>query len=377
MTFRRFWKFRSLLFLTVPLVCAPFCPAQDSSANQSWSSTTRQGSPEGALNPTRTSESHTETGGRVVDKTAVEALGPDGRYVPYSDTEKESVRINDTTVRNVERTYGRDADGRRTLIQEKQEESRSHPGGGETVSRTVSSPDGNGGLQVVRRESEETKLVSPGVRVTNTTVMTPDVNGGLSPAVRTETRESKGGDGRVESKKSTLLSDGTGGWKLSEVRESTMKKDGELQTKDERVLRPDQDGKLGVVERIVSHDAATGAGDKRGTTETYSTNVPGVAGEDGLHLVRRETTVEKAGSGGAQNTTRQVERPSPGNVSDGLHVTSEAIDIVRPSGSGTSDTQTILATDANGQTQEVWVDMGQSTKAPVPPAETKAAPKKK
>jgi hypothetical protein len=94
-------------------------------------------------------------------------------------------------------------------------------------------------------------------------------------------------------------------------------------------------------------------------------------------LVRRETTQEKAGSGGATNTTRLVERPRPGNASDGLHVTSEAIDIVRPNGSGTSETQTILATDANGQTQEVWVDMGQSTKAPVAPADTKPAPKKK
>ena len=70
-----------------------------------------------------------------------------------------------------------DPDGHRTLIQERQEESRSLPGGEQKVSRTVSNPDANGALQVVQREQEDSKQISPAVRVTNTTVMTPDGNG--------------------------------------------------------------------------------------------------------------------------------------------------------------------------------------------------------
>jgi hypothetical protein len=124
----------ALLSLAAAVFLCPNCTAQDSSGNQSWSAT----SPDGAVNPTRTSQTHTEADGRVVDKTAVQTLGPDGRYIPYSDTEKESRRINDTTVQTIERTFGTDPDGHRTLIQERQEESRSLPGGEQKVSRTVS-----------------------------------------------------------------------------------------------------------------------------------------------------------------------------------------------------------------------------------------------
>src|SRR5579872_7536868 len=200
--------------------------AQTTSGDQSWTSTNQQGSPDGNINPTRTRASHTETSDRKSDSTSVERVGPDGSYIPYSDTEKETVRVNETTSRTIERTYGRDPDGNRTLIQERQEETRSLPGGEQQVTRTLSNPDGNGKLQVIQRESEDSKQISPGVRVTNSTLFTPDIEGRFSPAIRSEKRETTSNEGTVESRKSTLLKDGTGQWKLSEVRESTSKPDG-------------------------------------------------------------------------------------------------------------------------------------------------------
>ena len=361
MTFGRLVKSSVLISLAAALGIPRICMAQGSSGTQSWTASSQQGSPGEAVNPTRTNETHTEADGRVVDSTSVETLGPDGRYVPYSDTEKESRHINDATVRNIERTFGRDSDGHRTLIQERQEESRSLPGGEQKVTRTISNPDANGGLQVVQRELEDSKQLSPGLRVTNTTVLTPDGNGGFSAVVQTEQRETKSSDGTVESKKSTLLSDGTGGWKLSEVRENTTKQDGQVRNKDERVLRPDSTGNLAVVEHTVNKQAQTGAGERRDTTETYSTNVPGVAGDGSLQLVQRETTVRRTTSGGAQSTARQIEQPRPGDLSDGLHVTQEAIDIVRPGGSGTADqSHIILAPDSDGRLGQVWIDTGKT-----------------
>lgn len=365
------------VLLGVTVALAVTGAAQDSSGNQNWSTTSQQGSPGGAINPTRTSASHSESGGRMTDKTSVETMGPDGRYVPYTDTERESVKVNDSTVRTIERTFARDANGNRTLIQERQEDRRQLSDGEEKVRRTVSNPDSNGGLQVVQREVEDSKQISPGVRVTNTTVMTPDGSGGFAASVQSEQREAKDSDGTIDTKKSTRLADGVGGWKLSEVRESKTKQEGQVSSKDERVLRPDGNGNLAVVERTVTHDDAGSAGGKRGTTETYSTNVPGVAGNDSLQLVRRETTVQSAGFQGAQSTTRQVEQARPGAVSDGLQMTEQAIDIVRPGSSGTSETRTILTTDANGQTGQVWVDMSKSNKAPAVQTDTKAATKKK
>jgi hypothetical protein len=360
MIFGRLIKSYVLILLGIALGSPLICPAQNSSGNQSWTATSQQESSGGVGNPTRRNETHTEADGRVVDTTSVETLGPDGRYVPYSDMEKESHRINDTTIRNTERTFGRDSDGHRTLIQERQEESRTMPGGEQKVIRTVSNPDANGKLQVVQRELEDSKQGSPGVRVTNTTVLLPDGNGGFSAAVQTEQRETKSGNGTVESKKSTLLSDGTGGWKLSEVRESAIKQDGSVRSKDERVLRPDSTGNLVVVEHAINKQAQTGVGERRDTTETYSTNVPGVAGDDSLQLVKRETTIQLTTSGGAQSTVRQIEQPRAGDLSDDLHMTQENIDIVRP-GSGTAGRSHIILTpDSDGRLGQVWIDTGKT-----------------
>ena len=260
MTLTGLAKSVALFSLSTVISLSQVSLAQDNSGSQSWSSSSQQGSPDGSVNPAQTKETHTEVDGRIVDKSAVQTMGPDGRYIPYSDTEKESRRINETTVQTIERVFGTDPDGRRTLIQERREESRSFPGGEQRVSRTVSNPDANGALQVVQREQEDSKQISPTVRVTNTTVLTPDANGGFSPAVQTEQRETKNSDGTIATKKSTQLSDGTGGWKLSEVREGTSKQEnGQLVSKEERILRPDSNGNLAVVARTVSKENQAGA----------------------------------------------------------------------------------------------------------------------
>ena len=367
-----------LVSIVVALSLAPICAAQDNAGTQSWSATSQQGSPDGSVNPTRTRETHTQSDGRVADKTSTETVGPDGRYVPYTDTETESRRINDSITRTIVRTYGRDTDGRRILIQQKEEEARTLPGGAQKVTRTVSNPDGNGTLQVVRREVAESKQVNPNVRVTQKSVLTPDSDGHFSPAVLTEQRETKGSDGSVQSKTSTQLPDGNGGWTLSEVREGTTRQDGKVVSKEEQVLRPDSSGNLSVVERTVNKQVQSSTGEKSDTTETYSTNVPGEAGNGNLQLVQRETTLHRTTASGAQSTVRQTEQPRPGDFSSGLQVTQEAIDIVRPGSNGTtSESRTILAPDPDGRLNQVWVDIGSTNKPPAITVDTTAPAKKK
>lgn len=375
----KFFSFlsRSLVILTVMLFSLPESGmGQAASGDRSWNSSSQQGSPNGNINPTRTSTSHKESGDRANDRTSIQRVGPDGRYIPYSDIEKETLRVNDTTSRTIERMYGRDPDGHRTLIQERQEETRTLPGGEQKVTRTMSNPDGEGKLQVVRREQEYSKEVSPGVRVTNTTLLMPDINGGFSAAVRTEQRETRDTDGTIKSTKSTLITDSIGGWKLSEVRESTSKPEGaDVRSKEERVLRPDANGQLAVVQRTVSKEAQDSSGEKRGTVETYSTDVPGVAGDNGLQLVQRETTVQRSSSG-AQSSVRQVEKVRPGAPGEDMGLTEETIDIVRPNASGTSDqSHTILTTDSDGRLSQVLIDMGK-TGDPAVNVDTKAVPTK-
>jgi hypothetical protein len=361
MTFRRLLKSSVIFSVTLLLGLAQLCQAQNASGNQSWAASSQQEDPNGGINPTRTTETHRIVDGRVVDQTLVETLGPDGHYVLYSDTEKESVRANDTTVRNIERSFGRGPDGERTLIQERQEESRSLPGGEQKLVRTISNPDADGALQVVQRELEDSKQLGPGTRETTTTVLTPDVNGGLAPAVQIVQRETQSSNGTIDFKKRTLLSDGTGHWQLSEVREGTSKlENSQTRSKDERVLRPDANGNLAVVEHTVSTQTEAGPGEKRETLETYSTNVPGQAGNDSLQLVQRQTTVQQKTASGGHSTTQRIEQANPGDPSDGLHLTEQTIDIVQLGAGAADEKRTILTSDSDGRLGAVWIDVGKT-----------------
>jgi len=342
------------------LVVAPLSFAQDASQDKAWSTTTQQQDPSGAYSSTRTSESHTQIDGRTIDKTSVEAVGLDGRYVPYQDIEKESVKVDANTVRTIERTYSTGPDGQKSLVQVREEESHKLADGGQSIVRTTSNPDVNGSLQVVQREMQNSAQTSPDVRETKTTVLTPDINGGLSPTTQIEQREQKSSDGTVQFKRSTQLSDGTGHWNLAEVREGTDKPTGNLHSIDERVLRPDSNGNLAVVEHTIKQQTESSPGEKKESVETYSVNVPGVAGDNGLQLVQRENTVVRSGPSG-QTTTRKIEQPNPGAPGDSLQVTSEAIDIVRPATSGAADQKnTTLVRDSDGRLREVWVDFGKT-----------------
>ena len=267
--------------------------ASTGDATRSWTETTQQQFPSSA-NPTRISETHTESKNRTVDNQSVERVGMDGRYEPYLDVQKETVKVDATTVRTIERTFGRDSDGGKTLVQVTEEEKRSLPGGEVKVVRTTSNPDANGGLQVVQREMQDTRQISSNVQETKSTLLTPSSNGGLVASRQTEERQTKTSGQNVEFRKSTLLPDLNGKWQLSEVREGTIKDDGKDRTKEERVLRPGSDGNLSVVEQTVGKEAVGATGDKRYTVETYATDLPG--GDGRLLLEQRVTSLHRQGS---------------------------------------------------------------------------------
>lgn len=366
---------RTLILLGIIVSLGRLCLAQTNSGDKSWTTSSQQADPNGTTNPTRTRITHTEVNGRIVEKTIVEARGPDGRYAPYSEIERESVRVNETTTRSVERSYGRHPDGRRMLTQETQEEARSLPDGESKTTRTTSNPDGNGALQVVQRAEIDSKVVGPGISDTKTTLFSADGSGGLGATMQIEERERKTDAATVEFTKSTSLSDGAGRWTVSEVREGTTRQDAGGMTKEERVLRPDSNGKMAMAERTVTKQPVGGQND---TTETYSTNVPGQAGNEGLRLVRRESTVQRIGNGGERSTKRQVELTNPGDPGAGLRVTQDAIDIVRPGTNGVVQQQSmIVTTDANGHVNAVWVDMANSDKPAAMKVDTAAAKKSK
>jgi len=320
--------------------------ANKSGAAASWTATTESHGEN--AEPVRTVESHTQSGNRTLDKQSVQRRGADGSFEPYQDIEKETVQVDDATVRTTTRTFGRDADGAKILVEVIEEEKHAVAGGDSNVVRSTSHPDANGDLQLIRRQIEETRKTSPNVEETKTTVMLPSVNGGLVPGVKVQERRQKGADGTVESQKTTLLPDGAGNWQVGELRRATTRQEGDHGSTEEQVSVPDSEGKLGEVSRTVSSEAATASGEKRNTVETYSISVPGAVGDGGLHLVERATTSQQTSSTGQQVTEQQVERANAGDPGSGLRVTTVTIDTVRPGASGAQGTRTIQARDANG-----------------------------
>ena len=195
---------------------------------------------------------------------------------------------------------------------------------------------------------------------TKTTVMLPSVNGGLAPAMKVQERRTQGANNTVESKKTTLLPDGAGNWQVDEIRQATTRQEGKNLSTEERVSRPDSEGKLGEISRTVSKESESASGEKRNTVETYSLDVPGSSRDGSLHLVERATTSQRTNSTGQQTTEQQVEQPNPGDPASGLRVTTLTTDTVRPGPSGAQATRTIQARDANGSLGVVSVDTTKS-----------------
>jgi len=324
--------------------------------------------------PTRTIESHATSGDRSVDEQRVEVLGPNGGYLPDHETETETIHVNATTTRTVERTYRWDANGQRNLVQVTEEEARNSASGEAHVVRTISSSDLNGNVQVTQREVADTRKTSPNEQETRTTFYLLDGNGGLTPSLQTQELQKHSADNTVEVKKTMQWQDSSGHWQVGEVKESTVKEDGKNRTSEERISRSDSEGRFSEVSRTVAKETENAAGEKSNIVETYSTYVPGLAPDGSLHLNRRVTTVQNSDSSG-KATQQQVEQPTPGDPIGDLHVTARTKYTVQYGGSVAQQAKATQQRDVNGTFNTVEVETQKSDR--VPAAQAQAAPSDK
>jgi hypothetical protein len=317
------------------------------------------------VNPTRTTETHTHSGNRTTDNQSIQRRGPDGNFEPYQDVEKETIRVNTTTVRTITRSFGRDSDGAKTLVQVTEEEKRSLPGGASAIVRSTSDPDADGNLQVIQRQVEETKKISDTVEETKTTVMLPGGNGNLAPAMQTQERRQKEANNTIDSQKTTLLPDGNGNWQVGEVKRATIHQDGKNRTTDESVSRSDLDGNLDEVSRTVTHESESAPGQTTKTVQTDSADVPGLARDGSLHPIQLAITTQRTSANGQQITEQQAAQLNPGNPDSGLQTTTVTIDTSGPGSSAVRGsahgTHTIETRDANGRLGVVSVGTASTT----------------
>jgi len=343
----------------------------DGSSPSSSTSDTTQASMD--TNPLRKSESHSTSGNRSVDTQRVEVLGTDGSYEPDYEIETETIRVNPTTTRTAVRAYKWDANGQRNLVLLTQEEARKSSGGDDQVVRTTSSRDVNGNLQLVQREVADTKKTSPDSQETKTTVYLADGNGGFTASRQTQELQKSNADRSVEVKRTILVPGANGNWQVDGVTEKTITEDGKNRVSDERVSRPDLEGRISVVSRTVAKETETAAGEKNNTVETYSTDGAGVVVDGSLHLDQRVTTVQNKDSD--KGTVQHVEQPNPGNPTDGLQVSSKAKYTVKYAASGSQQTKTVQVRDGSGNFTVYSAETEKSEHAPAAQAPVESSDK--
>jgi hypothetical protein len=342
-------------------LCARAQEAQPNSSNESWTATTETSVENGS--PSRTTESHSKSGNRSVDKVMVEAPGPNGGYQPSYETEMETVEAGAGTTRTVERTYTWDVNGRRNLVQVTEEESQSSPSGEAHSTRTTSNPDGNGQLQVTAREVTDTRNTTPGTDETKTTSYFLDGDGHMAPFQQTHEVATRTSDDTVEVKKTTSQQDINGQWKVGEVRESTIKEASGNRTTDERVLRSDSGDRPSEVARTVTKETKNGDGQNGSVVETYSTASPGSTSDGKLRLNLRVSTIQKSDANG-KTTEQIIEQPNPNDPSAGPQASRKTKYVVQYAASGTEQKKTIEARDANGNWTMVSSEAGKSDRPP-------------
>lgn len=351
--------------------CAQAQVTQQSSSNESWTSITETAAAN--TNPMRTTESRTKSGNRIFDKQKTEVLGPDGHYQPSSETEAETIQVDSTTTRTVLRTYVWDGNGRRQLSQITEEESRTTPDGDAHVVRQTSAADVNGSLNAVQRVVQDTRKIGPNAEETKSTVSRPDSYGGFSQTEQTQEVKTRDADGSVQAKRTRLVPDGNGNWAVLQVKEQDIRDNGTNRTTEERVLRPDTEGRLSETSRTVSNETKTAAGEQGKTVETYSDYVPGYR-YSSSHLNQRVTTIQKNDSSG-EIIEEQVEQANPGNPSDSPKVTEKTRYVVKYGYGGERQTKTVEARDGGGNFYVVSVETQKSQGAA--PAQTPSTPSEK
>jgi hypothetical protein len=348
------------------LVAQTTDPTTLDQTNKSWTVTTDSKSDD--LLPTRIPvrivESHSLDGDRVLDNRLVEIRGTDGRFEPYQNIERETLQVDTTTARTVTRTFSQDVNGKKALVQVTEEEKHILPGGDSNIVLVTYNPDVNGKLQSVQREIVESKKITEDLEATNRTVMLSSINGGLAPAFKTHETRKRIANDTVKTETTTWLPDLNGQWQLSESRQNVATQEENGRKIEETVSRPDAEGKLIQVSRVVSRESESASGERRDSLESYSIDVPGTTRDGRLHLIERQTSISPSTSTGERSTEQQVEQINPGDPGAGLRVSVLLDGKMVSAPSGEQSTITIRARDSNGRFGVVWVDMTKSDRIP-------------
>jgi hypothetical protein len=310
-------------------------------------------------NPSRTTESHVLIDNRRVDKEQTDVLGSNGEYQPSRAIETETIQVSPTTTRTFVRTYTWDANKKRSLVAQTEEISEHLANGDTHAVRTTFDSDVDGNLHTREREVADTTSSSSSTSQVQTTKYLTDGTGDFTPYL--QTREVHTRAANQVQVTTTTLQPSPDGWKASEISETTIQEKGAILTSDQRQYQADLNGNQSEVSRTVNTQTKEVPGEQTNVTDTYSVDVPGIARDNDLHLIRRLTSVQRDNS--SEKTTEGViEEADPNQPKSGLRVTSKANAVTHSGPSGTQQTKSFRVQDENGafdviatQTRTVWI----------------------
>ena len=334
-----------------PKAQAPAAQGKPSSTVTEWRDA------QGRSPATQMTETQTVADGKQVKAASWQTPSTARAYQPGADSEEETQQVDAKTVRVVQRLYATDANGNRKVIGVTEEERRTLPDGKETITRTASRPDLNGGFQVVRQDVEETSTAASGVKESRTTVLTPGLEQRLVPHEQILKTERKQGD--LETAHTThLLPDGNGSWQVNKVEDNVVKaRSKDTRTIEERVYQRDAQQNLSVSKEVITNTWKDASGQEHELLETHSTSTPGatVSGDGRLVLDRRLHVVRHTAPNGSQTVEEQQEVRDQNAPFNGMRVAQRVLQTSTKGGGGTTKQGTVEADDGNGGTRVIWV----------------------
>ena len=174
-------------------------------------------------------------------------------------------------------------------------------------------------------------------------------------------REEHRVNGDVDSKKTTLMPGGSGAWQVYDVRERTSKGDAQSRTTEEKISQRDSEGRVSPLSQVITKE--NNAKDQQTvSTQTYSADIAGSAGDGTLRPLSQTTTVRKTEHGRA--VTEQVEQPAPGNPEPYFGTFVKTMDVTAAGSSGSEETITVTARNPDGSPSVVSVATRKSDQPP-------------
>ena len=325
-------------------------PLADSAAQNSESSGSRP--PEKAASHSFLGISTEERFGAVARIQQLQKMVDDKNYeinttiqVPSINGTEQTERVIRETARKldekhftVERVVQNPDSTGRLLTVEVVNEDHVTQGNMEEIKRSTFRPDPNGNLQAQVVEQETVTSLSKREKQIEKAVYRKDMEGKLSLAEMEEGQEKRVNDNVTvkETSRQARAADGRM-LRIGSVRETTTKTAESSFRKETVVHRPDDNGRLGVAEKVIETQTEKSDGTRQYTRVLESRNIPlypRSSDSRDLILYQRASEEERKLPVGSVESTTKVETLNPVNLSDGLKLSEMVTEIAKPLGDG-------------------------------------------